>query len=75
MVERKTRPAPLTLVARKSFKPAGKPGEYCVPQRLSCFFRLIVPLHGNPSCQVRFTTQYFYTIQAVFAENRRNSEL
>ena len=26
MVERKTRPAPLTLVARKSAKPAGKPG-------------------------------------------------
>src|SRR6266542_1092454 len=61
MVERKTRPTPLTLVARKSAKPAGKPGPTTRLQLPSKLFVLDTNvLMHDPTSLFRFEEHDIY---------------
>ena len=69
MVERKIRPAPLTLVARKSIEPAGKPGP---TTRLVLASKLFVldtnVLMHDPTCLFRFEEHDIYIPMATLEE-------
>jgi PhoH-like ATPase len=61
MVERKSRPAPLTLVARKSVKPAGRPGPTARPAPSSKLFVLDTNvLMHDPTSLFRFEEHDIY---------------
>src|SRR5439155_15117945 len=61
MVERKIRPAPLTLVSRKSLKPAGKPGPAIRPALASKLFVLDTNvLMHDPTSLFRFEEHDIY---------------
>src|SRR4030095_10627030 len=75
MVERKIRPAPLTLVARKSFKPAGKPGP---TPRLALAQKLFVlntnVLMHDPTSLFRFEEHDIYLPMLTLEELDNNKK-
>src|SRR5512144_2732837 len=75
MVERKIRPAPLTLVARKSMKPAGKPGP---TPRLALAQKLFVldtnVLMHDPTSLFRFEEHDIYLPMLTLEELDNNKK-
>jgi PhoH-like ATPase len=75
MVERKIRPAPLTLVSRKSIKPAGKPGPATRPALATKLFVLDTNvLMHDPTSLFRFEEHDIYLPMLTLEELDNNKK-